>query len=392
MKMDKINTKMDDAKKEVEEAYAAGTSQALRDDSKYLSELQTYVNNTINDIRNSAAQREVKARVEALVDAAAAVTYDASKYTAGDAATIKNAINNINNWAHTEDNNGILDGDNLTNWVSSGNFNYYLGQIQNRSNDLDEAKRIIAEEILEPEPEVIPGDITGTGEVTDDDFDQFVEDLLAGNVPEPGDPNFAVYDANGDGEINVGDIQAIFNLSMGLNPDGSDPDAAGVRARAYGIFDAGNMAVEATKLSNGNTMLAVKLSSTTDYLAFQMDVVMGDGMSVVSENANLQLLRSNDLSNIHRIVGYGLLENNGTMLTLEVAGEGNVQFTNIVLATEKAEAVKFNLGGTTGISTIAVEKNDGNFIYDLSGKLMNGIKKGINIIRGKNGETKKVVK
>ena len=179
---------------------------------------------------------------------------------------------------------------------------------------------------------------------------------------------------------------------MGLNPDGSDPDAAGVRARAYGIFDAGNMAVEATKLSNGNTMLAVKLSSTTDYLAFQMDVVMGDGMSVVSENANLQLLRSNDLSNIHRIVGYGLLENNGTMLTLEVAGEGNVQFTNIVLATEKAEAVKFSIGGTTGISTIAVEKNDGNFIYDLSGKLMNGIKKGINIIRGKNGETKKVVK
>jgi 23S rRNA U2552 (ribose-2'-O)-methylase RlmE/FtsJ len=289
---------------------------------------------------------------------------------------------------------GILDGDNLANTVDMDSFLGDLATIKKYSDALDEAKRIIAEEILEPvEPEVIPGDITGTGEVGDDDFDQFVEDLLAGNVPAPGDANFAAYDANGDGKINIGDLQAIFNLSMGLNPDGSDPDAAGVRARAYGIFDAGNMAVEATKLSNGNTMLAVKLSSTTDYLAFQMDVVMGDGMSVVSENANLQLLRSNDLSNIHRIVGYGLLENNGTMLTLEVAGEGNVQFTNIVLATEKAEAVKFNLGGnTTGISTIAVEKNDGNFIYDLSGKLMNGIKKGINIIRGKNGETKKVVK
>lgn len=394
-KVNKVTAKMEAAQKEVEEAYAAGTSQALLVDSNNLSELETYVNNTINDIANTACQREVKARVEALVDAAAAVTYDASKYTAGDAATIKNAINNINNWANPGDGTGILEGDNLTNWVDAGNFNTYLGQIQNMSNALDEAKRIIAEESLEPEPvepEVIPGDITGTGTVDDADFDQFVEDLLAGNVPAPGDPNFAVYDANGDGEINVGDIQAIFNLSMGLNPDGSDPDATGVRARAYGIFDAGNMAVEATKLSNGNTMLAVKLNSTTDYLAFQMDVVMGDGMSVVSENANLQLLRSNDLSNIHRIVGYGLLENNGTMLTLEVAGEGNVQFTNIVLATEKAEAVKFSIGGTTGISTIAVEKNDGNFIYDLSGKLMNGIKKGINIIRGKNGETKKVVK
>ena len=392
-KMNKIATKMEAAQKEVEEAYAAGTSQALRTETSTLADLRTDVNSIITDIYTSAAQREVKARVEALVDAAAAVTYDESKYTAGDVAKIKKAINDINDYAHTEDNMGILDGDNLANTVNRYTFLGDLATIKTYSDALDEAKRIIAEEILEPEPEVIPGDITGTGTVDDADFDQFVEDLLAGNVPEPGDPNFAVYDANGDGEINVGDIQAIFNLSMGLNPDGSDPDAAGVRAaRAYGIFDAGNMAVEATKLSNGNTMLAVKLSSTTDYLAFQMDVVMGDGMSVVSENANLQLLRSNDLSNIHRIVGYGLLENNGTMLTLEVAGEGNVQFTNIVLATEKAEAVKFNLGGTTGISTIAVEKNDGNFIYDLSGKLMNGIKKGINIIRGKNGETKKVVK
>ena len=120
---------------------------------------------------------------------------------------------------------------------------------------------------------------------------------------------------------------------------------------------------------------------------------MANNMSVVSEDANLQLLRSNNLGNIHRIVGYGKLENNGTMLTIEVAGDGNVQFTNIVLSTEKANAVKFNLGGTTGISTIAVKENEeGNTIYDLGGKLMNGIKKGINIIRGKNGETKKVLK
>ena len=240
---------------------------------------------------------------------------------------------------------------------------------------------------------VIPGDITGSGTVDDADFDKFVEDLLAGNVPADSDAEFAVYDANGDGEINVGDIQAVFNLSMGLNADGSDPDVAASRVLANGDFDAGSMTVETTKLNNGNTQLAVKLNSTTEYLAFQMDVVMANNMSVVSEDANLQLLRSNNLGNIHRIVGYGKLENNGTMLTIEVAGDGNVQFTNIVLSTEKANAVKFNLGGTTGISTIAVKENEeGNTIYDLGGKLMNGIKKGINIIRGKNGETKKVLK
>jgi DNA repair exonuclease SbcCD ATPase subunit len=424
--------------------FAAAQEAGIKQKEKAFTNLQkangTLVQSTaesLYDIANTAADRQLKAEVADLQAQLDAISYITEDYTlavqkslASQKKAIDEAINGVKDEKGKVTANGLVqviqnakmqdyklvitgtsiksikdvkavdpsdDADVTTSYVylttngkanKKGAIAAVQELIDQLKSDID-SKKITPEE---PEPEVIPGDITGTGEVGDDDFDKFVEDLSAGNVPEPGDANFAVYDANGDGAINIADLQAIFNLSMGLNPDGSDPDAAGVRARAYGIFDAGNMAVEATKLSNGNTMLAVKLSSTTDYLAFQMDVVMGDGMSVVSENANLQLLRSNDLSNIHRIVGYGLLENNGTMLTLEVAGEGNVQFTNIVLATEKAEAVKFNLGGTTGISTIAVEKNDGNFIYDLSGKLMNGIKKGINIIRGKNGETKKVVK
>lgn len=231
-KVNKVTAKMEAAQKEVEEAYAAGTSQALLTDTKYLNELQTYVNSVYNDIANTACQREVKARVEALVDAAAAVTYDASKYTAGDAAKIKNAINAINNYAHTEDNKGILDGDNIT-AVSASNFSGYLANIQAKSDALDEAKRIIAEESLEPEPiepSVLPGDVTGTGSVDDADFDKFVEDFLNDNLPAAGDANFAAYDANGDGQIDIADVQAIFNLSMGLNVDGTDPDAAAAPA------------------------------------------------------------------------------------------------------------------------------------------------------------------
>ena len=431
---------VNDMKAAFEAAQEAGIKQnedPFKDLLKANTALKQSTAESLYDIANTAADRELKAEVADLQAQLDAISYITEDYTlavqkslASQKKAIDEAINGVKDEKGNVTTNGLVQdiqnakmqdyklvitgtsikdveavdpNDPTTNvttsyvYLTTNGKDNKKGAIAAVQKLIDQLKSDINSKKItpeEPEPEVIPGDITGTGTVDDADFDQFVEDLLAGNVPAAGDANFAVYDANGDGEINVGDIQAIFNLSMGLNPDGSDPDAAGVRARAraYGIFDAGNMAVEATKLSNGNTMLAVKLSSTTDYLAFQMDVVMGDGMSVVSENANLQLLRSNDLSNIHRIVGYGLLENNGTMLTLEVAGEGNVQFTNIVLATEKAEAVKFSIGGTTGISTIAVEKNDGNFIYDLSGKLMNGIKKGINIIRGKNGETKKVVK
>lgn len=394
-KVNKVTAKMEAAKKEVEEAYAAGTSQALRDDTGNLSELQAYVNSVFTDIANTACQREVKARVEALVDAAAAVTYDASKYTAGDAATIKNAINAINDYAHTEDNKGILDGDNIT-AVSASNFSgYYLATIQTMSDNLDEAKRIIAEESLEPEPiepSVLPGDVTGTGTVDDADFDKFVEDFLNDNLPAAGDANFAAYDANGDGQVDIADVQAIFNLSMGLNVDGTAPGAASAPALDFEGFSAGNMSVQTTQLSNGNTQVAIQLNSTADYRAFAIDLVMADGVSVVAEKADLELLRSNDLGNIHRIVGYGRIENNGTMLTVELAGNGNVGFKSVTLATNDAKPVDFKLDNTTGISTINVEKNSGNVIYDLGGKLMNGIKKGINIIRGKNGETKKVVK
>jgi hypothetical protein len=263
------------------------------------------------------------------------------------------------------------------------------------SDNLDEAKRIIAEESLEPEPvepSMLPGDVTGTGTVDDADFDKFVEDFLNDNLPAAGDANFAAYDANGDGQIDIADVQAIFNLSMGLNVDGTDPDAAAAPALDFEGFSAGNMSVQTTQLSNGNTQVAIQLNSTADYRAFAIDMVMADGVSVVAEKADLELLRSNDLGNIHRIVGYGRIENNGTMLTVELAGNGNVGFKSVTLATNDAKAVDFKLDNTTGISTINVEKNSGNVIYDLGGKLMNGIKKGINIIRGKNGETKKVVK
>ena len=421
--------------------FAAAQEAGIKQTEKAFTDLQTaniaLVQSTaesLYDIANTAADRELKAEVADLQAQLDAISYITEDYTlavqkslASQKKAIDEAINGVKDEKGNVTTNGLVQdiqnakmqdyklditgtsiadvkavdpNDPTTNVTTSyvylttnGKANK-TGAIAAVQKLIDQLKSDINSKKITPDaPVVIPGDITGSGTVDDADFDKFVEDLLAGNVPADSDAEFAVYDANGDGEINVGDIQAVFNLSMGLNADGSDPDVAASRVLANGDFDAGSMTVETTKLNNGNTQLAVKLNSTTEYLAFQMDVVMANNMSVVSEDANLQLLRSNNLGNIHRIVGYGKLENNGTMLTIEVAGDGNVQFTNIVLSTEKANAVKFNLGGTTGISTIAVKENEeGNTIYDLGGKLMNGIKKGINIIRGKNGETKKVLK
>ena len=69
--------------------------------------------------------------------------------------------------------------------------------------------------------EVIPGDITGTGEVTSVDFDTFAQQLIDGTLPQEGDEDFERYDANCDGNVDIADLQAILNLSMGLNADGT---------------------------------------------------------------------------------------------------------------------------------------------------------------------------
>ena len=382
----------------------AAKGQAAEYKAKYTAE---DLAKAILEIEDAAANRQVNAELADLQTKFAefsSIYVDESNYTPTDLKTIKDAITDIENRINgTYDDgkltkNGLVQdiADDLTNVTSEKNLSKRQKEIKDLLTKMEETKKVIEDNKLTPdepiEPSVVPGDVTGTGSVDDADFDKFVEDFLNDNLPSAGDANFAAYDANGDGQVDIADVQAIFNLSMGLNVDGTDPDAAAAPALDFEGFSAGTMSVQTTQLSNGNTLVAIQLNSTADYRAFAIDMVMADGVSVVAEKADLELLRSNDLGNIHRIVGYGRIENNGTMLTVELAGNGNVGFKSVTLATNDAKAVDFKLDNTTGISTINVEKNSGNVIYDLGGKLMNGIKKGINIIRGKNGETKKVVK
>ena len=419
-----------------QEAGIKRTEEAFTDLKKANGTLVQSTAESLYDIANTAADRELKAEVADLQAQLDAISYITEDYTlavqkslASQKKAIDEAINGVKNAKGEVTTDGLVqdiqkakmadyklkitgttiadvtavdpsDGTTavITSYVylTSNGKAKKGGKIDGVQKLIDQLTSDINSNKITPdepiEPSVVPGDITGTGTVDDADFDKFVEDFLNDNLPSAGDANFAAYDANGDGQVDIADVQAIFNLSMGLNVDGTAPDAAAAPALDFEGFSAGNMSVQTTQMSNGNTQVAIQLNSTADYRAFAIDMVMADGVSVVAEKADLELLRSNDLGNIHRIVGYGRIENNGTMLTVELAGNGNVGFKSVTLATNDAKAVDFKLDNTTGISTINVEKNSGNVIYDLGGKLMNGIKKGINIIRGKNGETKKVVK
>ena len=225
-----------------------------------------------------------------------------------------------------------------------------------------------------------PGDIDQDGFVTSDDVEEFLDDLLEGDLPEPGTAMFIIYDVNEDGLINIADAQGIQNLSLGLNVDGSVP---GVLAARSTEALSGSVTAESTQLQNGAQRITLTLSGNFDWTGFQLDV---KGAEVLSESAAITL-KSAEKNGTHRIVAFGSKQGNGQVITLDV--QGNAKLGTITFTTANAQAVSFKLSGTTGIYGITTESS--NIFYDLSGKLVKGMKKGVNIIRDAAGKAKKAI-
>jgi hypothetical protein len=124
-----------------------------------------------------------------------------------------------------------------------------------------------------------------------------------------------------------------------------------------------------------------------------MDVVLGEGMTIASEDSQVRLTTADLRNGTHRIVGLNPEAANvvsGEILTFDVMGEGDVDFANIHFTTSAAQSFDFAFGGeTTGISRLSTASAD--TVFDLNGRQLNGSKKGINIIRNAAG-TKKVMK
>ena len=253
---------------------------------------------------------------------------------------------------------------------------------ENIQSKIDKLKEDLVNKAITSGEELIPGDLDGDGIVTADDVEDFLNDLLLGNVPaDASDPLFAVYDANGDGLIDIADAQAIQNLSLGLNIDGSIP---GLDAARSAEAPAGNITAETQQLQNGAQRITLTLAGNFDWTGFQMTV---KGAEVIAENAQGMSLKSVDKDGAHRIVAFGAAQGNGQVITLDV--QGNAQLGTITFATANAQAVSFKLGATTGIYGISTEKS--GMFYDLSGKIVKGMKKGVNIIRDAAGKAKKAI-
>ena len=245
----------------------------------------------------------------------------------------------------------------------------------------------------------------GNGRVNSTDVAILVDIVLGkAAMPDPNSDLFAAADIDDDGEITVNDLTCLNNLIL-----------TGARYYNYQkqeiIAYAREMSSRNERLSavlvsseNGQRTYAINLHSDKQYSSFQMDINLPEGMTLVGESlterANRHKLYSNDLQQTHRVVvtnmsNRELLGSDGAVLTFTVQGEGELSFDNIIFSQADGHSRSFAIDATTtGIAdklqNMAIDAKE--TIYNVGGRVMGTLKKGVNIIRRDNGETEKVVK
>lgn len=263
------------------------------------------------------------------------------------------------------------------------------------------------------------GDVNNNGVINVADYDAVRRMILSADMKKFEDavalfgevPAYAA-DVNEDKAIDVADLTSISNFIFN---GGFDKDAVSKAAR---VKTAGKVmcddvvtlqAVSEETTLTGKTMrLAVNVANTTDYVNFQMDVQLPEGMTLVgeslSERANGHLLSTADLGNgAFRMVAenvenvaFGNQTNAVLYLDVEVSSSynaGEVALSNIIFSDAKGNAYRMNgltTNAPTGINEITAP-NMKERIYSVGGQVMKAMKKGVNIIKGE-GSVKKVVK
>lgn len=220
-------------------------------------------------------------------------------------------------------------------------------------------------------------------------------------------------DCNGDKEFTVADMTGVSNIIFHGQWDWMPENAAPAKTRAKAsVEDEISITNEGEEITIfGKTVrMAITLTHSEAFTAGQMDIVMPQGMKIagqsMSDRANGHDIFANDLGNgVTRIVA-ATIDNNefngrsGALIYLDVevgsdfnGGQisiGNIIFSDAAGRSYSMSSTGGNGGGTTGIGDIKAATVKER-IYSVGGQVMKTVKKGINIIVGEDGKTKKVV-
>lgn len=289
---------------------------------------------------------------------------------------------------------------------------YYVKVIENdegiqlvykpRTSDADYASQMqivatIAQEIKDLAAAIdnigLLGDANEDKAVNVLDYQKVLNMILDPTAQPAGDSDlFQNVDINQNEVIEVGDLTAIVNYILTHDWNG------------YAAARAEKMEGESLTMTQGTNRIAVNLANVADYTAFQMDLVLPEGMKLVGAQLSDRAGESHKLYSraqldgsirmvASSVKGETFSGNDGAVLYLEVEGTGTPELLNILFSDANAVTRSFAIGNdATGIDTVSTFESLKQKVYDLGGRVKNGLKKGINIIRRADGTTGKVVK
>lgn len=245
----------------------------------------------------------------------------------------------------------------------------------------------------------ILGDVNRDGSVMVDDYTEILNHALEIETIEEGSMKYLAADVNEDGNVNIGDITGVTNIIIGNSN-------TGLRATArYAAQQGGAGNIELATESDGDvTRVAVKINGSAAYVGAQMDIKLPAGVTLLSatSGSSEHNLYQNTLADGTQRVIVSSMQNSvlGTngeaVVWLELAGkvDGNISIDNVFASDARgiAYSIDGTGNGTTGIDGLDANKSLKDKIYSVGGQMMKTLKKGVNILRGSDGSTKKVLR
>lgn len=248
------------------------------------------------------------------------------------------------------------------------------------------------------------GDVNEDTKVLVDDYTTILRHTLhAAIITDP--KLLAAADANFDGAVNIGDLTAVARIITGT--DDVQPVAAPSRVRSIIAPSADALALR-FEGEGLHQRIAVSVDASRLYAGAQMDIRLPEGITLSAATAGAGAegfaVYTNALENgMHRVVltsleGLTFAENGDALLWLDVqvdhnySGEG-VEISNILFSDTMAHVYSLQApaGEATGLGTVSMTEEVKEKIYSVGGILMDGLKRGVNIIRGNDGTSKKVI-
>lgn len=246
----------------------------------------------------------------------------------------------------------------------------------------------------------ILGDVNRDGSVLVDDYTQILNYVLEVETVDESSMEYLAADVNEDGNINIGDVTAVTHAILGNNNTGLRA-VARYEAAQQGAAGSLELATE----SNGDvTRVAVRINGSAAYVGAQMDIKLPAGvtlLSATSGSSEHNLYQNTLADGTQRVVvssmqNSALGTNGEAVVLLELAGkvDGNISIANVFAS--DARGIAYSIDGTgegtTGIGGVDADKSLKDKIYSVGGQVMKTLKKGVNILRGSDGSTKKVLR